>query len=188
MTWPLVTQLPRGLAADLADPLFICWVLMWTGGQVLAAIGGDPGALARYWDGNIFHPDARTIAYSEHFTPQMLQILPLYAATDNILLCYNLLFLSTFVLSGVAVYWLVRDLTGSRLAAFVAGLAFAYSPYRLGQLSHLQILSSQWMPLALVGYRRFFATGRLSALSGGAAAWLVQNLSCGYYLLFFSPF
>jgi hypothetical protein len=188
MTWPLAAQLPRGLAADYADPLFICWVLMWTGGQVLSAIGGDPGALARYWDGNIFHPDRHTIAYSEHFTAQMLQILPLYGVTDNILLCYNLLFLSTFVLSGVAVYWLVRDLTGSRLAAFVAGLAFAYSPYRLGQLSHLQILSSQWMPLALVGYRRFFATGRLRALAGGAAAWLAQNLSCGYYLLFFSPF
>ena len=38
----------------------------------------------------------------------------------------------------------------------MAGLAFAYAPYRLGQLSHIQVLSSYWMPLALVGFRRYF--------------------------------
>src|SRR6185295_17948983 len=69
---------------------------------------------------------------------------------------------------------------------------------------HLQILSSQWMPFALYGFRRYFRSyaeheetnlalrvprflrGTLWA-AVGAAAWLVQNLSCGYYLLFFSP-
>ena len=32
-----------------------------------------------------------------------------------------------------------------------------------------------------------FPTGRLRPLAGAAAAWIAQNLSCGYYLLFFSP-
>ena len=44
------------------------------------------------------------------------------------------------------------------------------------------------MPFVLFGLHRHFATGRLRPLIGAAAAWLVQNLSCGYYLLFFSPF
>jgi hypothetical protein len=43
------------------------------------------------------------------------------------------------------------------------------------------------MPFALYGFRRFFATRRIVPLAGGAAAWIAQNLSCGYYLLFFSP-
>jgi hypothetical protein len=43
------------------------------------------------------------------------------------------------------------------------------------------------MPFVLFGLRRYFASGQLRPLAGAAAAWIVQNLSCGYYLLFFSP-
>jgi hypothetical protein len=43
------------------------------------------------------------------------------------------------------------------------------------------------MPFVLLGLRRHFATGRVRPLAGAAAAWIAQNLSCGYYLLFFSP-
>jgi hypothetical protein len=148
------------------------------------------------WNANIFYPEPLTLAYSEHLFGQALQVLPIQALTGNILLSYNLLFISTFALSGLAVYVLVRDLTDRPLAAFVAGLAFAYAPYRLGQISHLQVLSSYWMPFALVGFRRYFVrvtthgpsafAGR--ALAGGALATAMQNLSCGYYMLFFAPF
>jgi hypothetical protein len=188
MTWPLVTRLGREIASDLGDPVFNSWVMMWTGGQVLAAAGGDWNALHLYWHGNIFSPEPLTIAYSEHLTPQMLQILPLYATTGNIVLCYNLLFLSTFVLAGFGTYLLVRDLTGRPLGAFLAGLAFAFAPYRISQYSHLQVLSTYWMPLTLFGLHRYFETRRIRPLAGGAAALALQNLSCGYYMLFFVPF
>lgn len=188
MTWPLALVADKEIAWDMGDPVFNSWVLLWTGGQVLAFLGGDFSALSRYWHGNIFYPERLTIAYSEHIAPQMLQGLPILAATDNIVLTYNLLFLSTFVLSGLGAFLLVRELTRSPLAAFVAGLAFAFAPYRLAQMSHLQVLSSQWMPFVLYGFRRYFETGRRVPLIGGAVALVAQNLSCGYYLLFFSPF
>ncbi|HKW02375.1 MAG TPA: hypothetical protein VJN96_21305 [Vicinamibacterales bacterium] len=188
MTWPLSLHLKRFIAWDLGDPAFICWVMMWTGGQVLKLLHGDVNALHDYWNGNIFSPERLTIAYSEHFTPQMLQALPIFAATGNMVLCYNLLFLSTIVLAGWGMYLLVRELTGRPLAAFVAGLAFAFAPYRISEGSHLQVLSSQWMPLALYGFRRYFVTGRTRPLVGASTALTIQNLSCGYYLLFFAPF
>jgi hypothetical protein len=43
------------------------------------------------------------------------------------------------------------------------------------------------MPFAMLGLRRFFETKRLAPLAGGSIAWVLQNLSCGYYLLYFSP-
>jgi hypothetical protein len=187
LTWPLAARLTRSLASDLGDPVFNCWALMWTADKVLRTLHGDVAALGQYWQGNIFHPAPLTLAWSEHLTPQMLQALPILAATHNAILAYNLLFISTFAGASIAMYYLARDLTGHRGAAFVAGLVFAYSPYRIGQLSHLQVLSSQWMPLAVLGFLRYFETGRPRALAGGAAAWLTQNLSCGYFLLFFSP-
>lgn len=177
LTWPLAPRMTRDIAADFGDPLLNAWILAW-----------DATHLGRgFWNANIFHPHPLTLGYSEHLLPQAIQILPLYALTKNPILCYNVLFLSTFALSGLGMFLLARELTGSRTAAFVAGLAYAFAPYRFSTLSHVQVLSSAWMPFALYGLRRYFQTDRLLPLAGGAAAWLLQNLSCGYYLLFFTP-
>ena len=188
MTWPLASVITEQIAGDLGDSLFNSWILLWTSGQVLGALGGNISALGDYWNGNIFYPAPLTLAYSEHLTPQMLQALPVVAATGNVVLAYNVVFLATIVLSGLGVYLLVRELTGRPLAAFLAGLAFAFAPYRLDQYEHIEVLSSQWMPFAIFGFRRFFTTGRLRALLGGTAALVAQALSCGYYLAYFTPF
>ena len=188
MTWPLASVLPREIAGDLGDPLFNSYVLLWTSGQVLRALGGDLSAIAQYWHGNIFYPAPFAIAHSEHLLPQMLQALPVIAATHNVVLAYNLLLLAMFVLSALGAYLFVRDLTGRPLAAFVAGVAFAFAPFRLDQWAHLDVLSSEWMPFALYGLRRFAVTGRVRALAGATAAVVLQAWSCLYYLAFFTPF
>ena len=177
MTWPLAPRMRTDIAADIGDPLLNAWIIAW-----------DATHLGRgLWHANIFHPHPYALAYSEHLLAQAIQILPLYALTSNPILCYNVLFLLSFALSGFGMFLFARELTGSRTAAFVAGAAYAFAPYRFSNLSHLQVLSSAWMPFALYGLRRYFETGRVLALAGAAAAWLLQNLSCGYYLLFFSP-
>ncbi len=177
MTWPLAKGLTHDVPGDLGDPLFSAWVLAW-----------DATHFGRGWlQANIFYPHPLTLAYSELLAPQALQILPVYAATGNPFLCYNLAFLSTFVLSGLGMFLFCRELTGSRIAGFVAGLAFAFAPYRVTSIPHFQVMSAQWLPFALFGMRRFFDTGSKPALAGATTAWIVQNLSCGYYLFFFSP-
>ena len=177
LTWPLARGLAHDIPGDFGDPLFSMWVLAW-----------DATHLGRlWWDANIFAPHPLALAYSEHLLPQALQIWPVYAATGNPILCYNVLFLSTFVLAGVGMYAFARELTGDGRAALVAGLAFAFAPYRIASMPHLQVLSAAWMPLVLLGFRRYVATRRTAPLAGAAAAWVLQNLSCGYYLLFFSP-
>ena len=40
MTWPLARHLTSRLPADLGDPAFNSWVMMWTGGQILSALHG----------------------------------------------------------------------------------------------------------------------------------------------------
>lgn len=192
-TWPLARGLGRDVAWDLGDSLLNMWVLAWDAEQLLAILGGDFSRIRSFFDGNIFYPAPLTIAYAEHLFPQALQILPVYALTGNPILCYNLLFLSTFVLSGLGMYLFVRELTGNARAAFVAGLLFAFAPYRLPQSPHLQVLSAQWMPFVLYGFRRYLDSvqagrRRLRPLAGASLALVVQNLSCGYYLLYFAPF
>lgn len=187
-TWPLTAGLGRDVAWDLGDPVLNIWILAWDCEQLRAILLGDLSRIPAFFDANIFHPAPLTLAYSEHLFAQAVQVLPIYLVSGNPILCYNLLFLSTFVLSGLGMFLLVRELTGNAAAAFVAGLVFAFAPYRLPQSSHLQVLSSQWMPFVLWGLRRYFDSGRLRPLIGGALSLVAQNLSCGYYLLYFSPF
>ncbi len=188
MTWPLARGLARDLPQDLADPVLNCWILSWASDRLRLALSGDFAALAGFWNANIFHPEPRTLAYSEHLLAQSLQILPLRWMGAGLVLCYNLLFLESFVLSAIGMYLLARDLTGSRTAAFAAGLLFGFAPYRADQFAHVQVLTSQWMPFALLGLRRYVNSGRVRPLVGATAALVAQALSCGYHLLFFTPF
>jgi hypothetical protein len=177
LTWPLARGLAHDVPSDFGDPLFTMWVMAWDATHL------GPG----WWSANIFHPHPLALAYSEHFLPQALQALPLYLATANPILGYNVVFLSTFVLSGLGMFLFTRDLTGRWEGAMVAGLAYAFAPYRIASLPHLHVLSSAWLPFVLLGFRRYLATGRMPPLIGAVVAWVAQNLSSGYYIFFFGP-
>jgi hypothetical protein len=187
LTWPLVLGIGRDVPGDLGDSLLNMWILGWGADHAPRLLTGSL-AWPEFWNANIFHPDPLALALSEHLFGQVLQILPIYWLTGNIILGYNLLFISTFALSAFGTYLLVRDLTGDKRAAFVAGLVYGFLPYRIASVPHLQVMSSQWMPFALYGINRFVTTGSIRALAGGTAALVMQNWSCGYYLLYFAPF
>lgn len=205
MTWPLALNFRSDFPGDLGDPLFVSWAIARAGDHWLALLSGDVGAITRFWQAGLFHPEPMATAFSEHFLAHALQILPVWALTRDVILCYNLLFLASYVVGGVGMYLFARELTGSARGAFIAGLLFVFTPYRAVTTSHLQVLSSQWMPFALYGLRRYFAatstscpdssapsaafaSGSRRALAGGAAAVFLQNLSSGYYLIYFAPF
>lgn len=178
VTWPLARDLRHSVVGDFGDPLFNAWALAWDATHIFTR---------GWWNANIFAGHPFALAYSDHLAAQALQVLPFYWLSRNPLLVYNVSLLSTFVLSGLGMFLLARDLTGNRSAAFVAGLMFAFTPYRIGALSHLTVLSSAWMPFTLLGFRRYFHSRRALPLACAALAWIAQNLSTGYYLLFFSP-
>jgi hypothetical protein len=194
-TWPLARGLARDVAWDLGDSILNIWILAWDVEQIRRLLTGDLSRLWSFFDATIFHPAPLALAYSDHLLPQALQVLPAVLVTGNPILGYNLLFLSTFVLSGLGMYLLVRELTGNVAAAAVAGLLFAFAPYRLAQSSHVQVLSSQWMPFVFYGLVRYFRPAnpqapalRIGPLAGATAALIAQGLSSGYYLLYFTPF
>lgn len=188
MTWPVVCNLRRDLPGDLGDPVLNTWIIGRNAQKLEAALTEGPRALRGFWDARIFHPEPLTLAYSEHLLAQTLQALPVYVVSKNPILCYNLLFLSTFFLSAFFCFQLVREWTGSDLAAWMAGLLHGFAPVRIEEIAHVQTLSSQWMPLCLLALGRYFDHRRRRALAVAAAALLLHNLSCGYLLFFFAPF
>ncbi len=103
----------------------------------------------------------------------------------------NLLILWTFVASALATYALARRVGASREGAFLAGIAFAFCPYRLARLAgHYDLLGTEWIPLYVLLLIELSERPRhhwpLAALTGLVAA------LCGYtalsYLVFLGLF
>jgi hypothetical protein len=101
---------------------------------------------------------------------------------------YNIVLLSGFVLSGVGVALLVRTLTGWIGPALVAGIVFAFLPFRIDHYAHMQLQQTQCLPFALWAFHRLLARGRVrdGAVFGAFAAG--QLLSCVYYGLLMIPY
>ncbi|MGH7893702.1 MAG: hypothetical protein ACREQL_03490, partial [Candidatus Binatia bacterium] len=185
-TWPLGRHPSRAylFASATPSPLqradvhLTTWMLSWTA----HALRTDPLGL---FDANIFHPLRWTYALSENLLAGALLVLPADLVRHDPVLNHNLLVLASFVLGGVGTALLVRELGGSFAAACVAGAFFVFNPHRFASLGHVQVLSSQWMPFALLALHRLLATGRWTAAVVFAACFLLQALSSVYYLYFF---
>jgi F5/8 type C domain-containing protein len=178
LTYPLIVRLGTAVPNDLGDPLLNVWILWWN--------ATNAPLTPAWWNLPSFHPGTDALAFSEHLAGLTPISAPVYWLTGNVLISYNVVFLLTFTLSAFAGYLLCRHLTGRRDAAFLGGLAFGFAPYRVSQLAHLQVLASFWMPVALLGLHRFVRGDGWRWLALFAVAWLMQALTNGYYMAFFS--
>lgn len=172
-TYPLPLHLGSAVE-DRQDALLNVWITAWDGHQLLA----DPLHL---FDANIFHPYPRTLAYSELLLGNALLALPLTAVTGNPVLGYNIALLLSFALSALGAYLLVLRLTRSPAAGFVAGLVFAFSSYRLTNLAQAQLLTTQWMPFALLALHDLLDRGRPRHVALLILFFSLQALSSFYY-------
>jgi hypothetical protein len=73
---------------------------------------------------------------------------------------YTSLVLGSFVAAGLAVFALVRAITNHTGAGVMAGLIFAFDPFRFAHYSHLELLFTCWMPLAALCLLRVLTNGR----------------------------
>lgn len=143
LTWPLPLRLATAVPNDIGDPLLNTWILAWDSHALLT----DP---AHLFNANIFHPLPNTLAYSEHLLSTAGLALPLQLLAAEPLLAYNFSLLLAFPLAAFGMYLLTLHWTHRRDAALIAGLIFGFAPYRLAAIAHLQLLTCQWLPFALL--------------------------------------
>ena len=176
LTFPLVREISSHAPADARDAFFSTWILWWNAHHV--PLTND------WWNAPIFYPTSGALAFSETFLGLAPLTTPIQWLGGSPVLVYNVMFLLSFPLSAMAAHGLGFSLTRRHDAALITGLAFGFNPYRISQLPHLQMLSSFWMPVALLGLHAFARTGRMRSVVLFVVAWLMQGLSNGYYLLF----
>ena len=202
MTLPLALQLGDHLLGTdsnaLNDTYFSVWIFGWQAHQLIA----DPLNL---FQGNIFYPFQNTLAFSEIILPGALWYLPFAYATANPVFAYNLIVLLTFPLNGFAMYlyaldWfrtterehaarVARDdapsaMRDTQFAAFIAGLIFAFCTYKMGELRHVQLLMSMFMPLTLLYAARLVRKPNLHNALLTGFFFALNALSSLYYAVF----
>ena len=188
LTWPLAAHLwdhvidvscfgPVG-AMWRQDIFFTMWVLAWG----THALTTDP---AQLWNANVLRPMAMPLAGSEHMLGYQWLFAPLYLTTNNPVFAQQLIVFLTFVFTGVAMALLVREVTGSEPAAWVAGCALAFCPWRYGELSRVQMLGTFYLPLVVLCLARYLRGTDWRALAVMCVCLVLQALT-SFYLGYFA--
>jgi hypothetical protein len=175
---PILGRFSSVFPHDAADPVLNSWLLAWSARHLPLS--------AEWWNAGMFYPAPNAMALSETLLGLLPITTPVLWITGSATAAYNAAFVLSFPLCGLAAYALARELTGRSSLAMVAGLAYAFAPYRGAQLAHLQVLSYYWAPLALLGLHVYLRTARTSALVLFAVSWLMQALTNGYALFHLS--
>lgn len=159
LTWPYVTRL-RDAVVDTGDPYLLSWIIWWD----YHATFTDPLNL---FHANLFYPFRYTLAFSEHCYGIAILFFPLFLLGFKPLTVQAVALFFGFVFCGYGAFRLARTLTHSEGAGWVAGIIFAFVPFRFNTMSQLPYVFAAWMPLLLEALVLF-----VRRRSWGRAAWL----------------
>jgi hypothetical protein len=151
-TWPLAARSATHFVGESWDTLVHYWNCWWV---KQALVSGQSPFYTPY----LFHPQGLSLVYHNFAWLNVVEWLVLSPVVGG-LAAYNLSLLINLSLCGWAAYLLARDLTGDGLAAFLAGLIYQCWPFRLSQLGHPNLISTQWIPLFLLFLLRAVRRGR----------------------------
>jgi hypothetical protein len=174
-TWPLVTAPATLSRTDSADGLLNQWILGW----VAHALVSQPLSL---FDANIFFPEPRTLAFSEHLAVPALFAAPVFWAGGSPVLAYNVTLWSGLALTGWTTALVLHRWTDDWSAAIVAGSLAAFNTETLTRMAHIQAMHVEFLPLALLALDDVLRRGeRRDALR--LSGWAALQMLCSGYLL-----
>lgn len=175
-TWPQAAHMST-LASQHQDVFFNMWRLRWFAHALITPSSS-------LFDANIFYPEPRTLALSDAMFVEGLLAAPLTWLGLNSVLVHNLTLLAGLALCGLSMFALARYLSGSAGAGIVAGIIFAYAPYRFEHYMHMELQWAMWAPLTFLALHRLCDTGRLKYGMAFGACIALQMLSSIYYGIF----
>jgi hypothetical protein len=175
-TWPLLRDMGSRIVSDPGDPLLNTSILAWNATTL-------PFSRA-WWNSPHYYPSHGVVTFTENLLGVSPIATPLYWLSGNALLAHNLTTFLTWPFSALAAFLLVRQLVRRDDAAFLGGLAFAFTPYRAVALGHIQTLATFGVPLMLLGLHGFLQQRRARWLVLFGAAWIQQGFANGYYILY----
>jgi len=155
MTWPMAIRLSLPYAPIQGDLGYWLWNFWWMK-KALVELGTSP-----YFTSYLFHPTGTSLVFHNLSPYHGLMGIPIQLLGADVLTTYNLLYLSSFPLSGVGMFLLVRELTGNPFASFFAGAVYAFSPSHTLAYQWTDMWAIQWLPFAVLFALRVFRVARI---------------------------
>ncbi len=181
-TWPLAQEITTSLPGQGGDPLLQSWIMAWNAHALL----NNP---SRLWDAPIFYPYASVVTFHDHLILLTVLVLPLLVI-DQLALAFNVALMLSLAINGWAVFLLTKSLIFpnkrgviASFCALLSGSLFAFNTYHMQHITHLNLLQTGWLPLALcwlyqlsvardgIFWRAAFLTGFFAGLQAIAAVY-----------------
>jgi hypothetical protein len=149
MTYPLALNL-RSLIPGGTDAYWYLWNFWWFD---KAVVGMHVNPLLH--NPMFFYPKGLLMAITELSPYNSFISIPLQELFGSIA-AYNLLLISSFILSGYGMFLLVRYLISDSYASFISGIIYSFSSYHFVEAfgisadrpqGHLNLATMQWIPL-----------------------------------------
>ncbi len=146
MTWPLALRMRDSVAGEVGDNIYFIFLIRWYE-KAWFELGISP-----FFHPWLNYPQGWNLASTDTSLATTLFGLPVSLLVGPTF-GYNFAMLVTFILSGLAMYYWVRRLTGSTAAGLVAGTIYAFLPYHMAHflIGHLNLSGTQWFPLYFMG-------------------------------------
>ena len=175
MTYPLVRDLTGSLPHGSGDLWQNYWNFWW---WKKALFDLDAWPLHTNY---LFHPFGIDLIFHTHSAFNMIAAMPVNLVWGEAA-AYNASVLAALTLSGLGMWLLVREWTGSGRAAFLAGLVFAFFPQHTEQtFEHLNLFSTQFLPWSLYYLLRTCRSGGKGSIAGLGLTFAFNAL-CSWHL------
>lgn len=143
MTWPMALRPSLPYATVQGDFGYWLWTIWWMK-KALIDLWTFP-----YFTSYLYFPTGTSLIFYNLSPYNGLAGIPLQILGAGVITTYNLLYLSSFVIGGVGVFFLVRELEGNPYASFFAGVAYVFSPFHTMVYQWTNLWTTQWLPYAL---------------------------------------
>lgn len=158
LTWPIIADLQQYVISEYLDAA-TAFENLWWFHRAVCVLHTSP-----WFNPLINFPDGYSMIFFPIWVPYDFLALPFlhFLGADGLAPAFNLISLFSMVLSGLAMFIFVRYLTKDSGAAFVAGLALAFAPYRFWNLTRWHVTCLELVVLALYFFLRLLRehTGR----------------------------
>ncbi|WP_169973320.1 hypothetical protein [Tautonia rosea] len=176
-TWPFARTFTTRLPST-ADPLQHLWVMRWYKQCLMQ--GRSPLVCP-----DLQFPLGAPIGNFSPLHLQSLIYLILSAITDNDVLCFNLLWLFGFLLTGLGTFFLARSVLRDEAAAMLAGLlAMLSGPVLVHSHAHLELIYVGGFPIFFLAWMRLVERPGWGRLMAAVAGFILLAMCAAYFMVF----
>jgi hypothetical protein len=164
--------------ADYTDGPFFMWNIWWVKKAILAHI-------SPYFTSIVFYP--QNVNLSFHTLTVffgIISFIPEYFL--SLVKIYNLIYILSFIMSGLGTYLVINYLTKNKLASFLGGVIFAFTPYIFGHIyaGHLNLVNIWTLPFFVYFLYLFYENNSWKNLAFLTFVVVAQTYIDFHYLLF----